>query len=195
MFRNALRLAAVAAIVMNFTACSRPSGPEPQPPPPPAAETARPAEAGGPASPPQAQHPSVFFIDLEDGQEVTSPLTVRFGVEGMKVSPTDAGDVPNSGHHHLIIDGGPIPKGQAVPKDERHLHFGGGQTEATIELEPGEHTLTLQFADFEHISYGPSMSATLTVRVVKEAEEQTEGAQAANPSESGENRDEAGGGH
>ena len=70
-----------------------------------------------------------------------------------------------SGHHHLIVDGRPVPPGQPVPFDDKDLHFGKGQTEAQITLPPGRHTLTLQFADGGHRSYGPKWSATITVNV------------------------------
>lgn len=106
----------------------------------------------------------VMFDAPADGAEVSSPVKVKMGVEGMEVKP--AGEMaPNTGHFHLIIDGDPIPKGQVVPKDETHIHYGKGQTEAEVPLSPGKHTLTLQFADGAHMSYGMDMSATITVNV------------------------------
>ena len=72
---------------------------------------------------------------------------------------------PGTGHHHLIVDGQGVPAGEAVPKDDTHIHFGQGQTEHTLELSPGKHTLTLQFADGLHRSYGPALSTTITVEV------------------------------
>ena len=60
-----------------------------------------------------------------------------------------------TGHHHLIVDGKAVPKGSVVPADATHMHFGKGQTETTLKLPPGKHTLTLQFADGAHQSYGP----------------------------------------
>ena len=93
-----------------------------------------------------------------------SPVHVVFGVEGMKVVP--AGDMtPETGHHHLIVDGKAIPKGETVPTDATHIHFGKGQTETDVPLAPGKHTLTMQFADGLHRSYGPDMSSTITVTV------------------------------
>ncbi|MCA9543181.1 MAG: DUF4399 domain-containing protein, partial [Myxococcales bacterium] len=67
--------------------------------------------------------------------------------------------------HHIIIDGEGVAQGQVVPKDDKHIHFGGGQTETELELTPGKHTLTMQFADGAHMSYGPKMSQTITVEV------------------------------
>lgn len=108
----------------------------------------------------------VFFIAPQSNQSVGQNFNVKFGVEGFEVSP--AGKIEaNKGHHHLIIDGGPIAKGQVIPNDPTHLHFGKGQTETNVALSPGKHKLTLQFADGAHISYGESMSATIEVEVKK----------------------------
>lgn len=108
----------------------------------------------------------VMFKSPANGAEVKSPLKVEMGVEGMDVKA--AGEVvENTGHHHLIIDGEPIPAGQTVPADETHMHFGKGQTEVEISLIPGKHTLTLQFADGAHASYGPDMSSTVEITVVE----------------------------
>jgi hypothetical protein len=105
-----------------------------------------------------------FFVSPADKAEVTSPLTVEMGVEGMQVQP--AGEVKaGTGHHHIIIDGQSIGAGTPVPADDRHIHYGQGQTSTTLELAPGEHTLTLQFANGVHLSYGPQMSSTITVTV------------------------------
>jgi len=107
-----------------------------------------------------------FFVNIEDGEEVSSPLMIQMGVEGMEVEP--AGMIkPNFGHHHMIVDGSPIPMGQVVPADGQHIHYGDGRIETELELTPGPHTLTLQFADGVHQSYGEAMSATISV-IVKE---------------------------
>jgi hypothetical protein len=106
----------------------------------------------------------VYFVEPKDGAEVTSPFKVKFGLEGMKIGPL--GDLKAGiGHHHLVVDGKPIEKEQVVPADEKHLHYGKGQTEAEITLPPGEHTLTLQFADGAHRSYGKDMSESIKVKV------------------------------
>jgi hypothetical protein len=113
----------------------------------------------------QAQTPArVYFIEPKDGATVSSPVHVKFGVEGMKVAPAGTmGD--NSGHHHLLIDGGPVQKGLVIPADDKSIHFGKGQTETDVKLPPGDHTLTMQFADGAHRSYGPEMSQTIKVHV------------------------------
>lgn len=109
-------------------------------------------------------HKGVYFPTLKDGDTVAQKIKVAFGVNGMEVKP--AGDAtPLSGHHHLIIDGKPLAKGQVVPKDEKNIHFGKAQTEGEITLTPGEHTLTLQFADANHLSFGDEWSKTIKVNV------------------------------
>lgn len=106
----------------------------------------------------------VFFKNLKDGQTVSQNQLIQFGVEGMKVHP--AGElIDGTGHHHLIIDGTPTPTGTVVPADDTHIHFGKGQEETTVKLSPGKHTLTLQFANGAHLSYGPEMSTTIQVQV------------------------------
>jgi len=129
-----------------------------------------PAATTGTAAPPppaMGQPPAgakVFFTAPATGSKVGTKLHVTMGVAGMTVQP--AGEIKDgTGHHHIIIDGQPVPAGEVVPKDDTHLHFGNGATEADLTLTPGTHTLTLQFADGIHRSYGPAMSSTITVTV------------------------------
>jgi len=106
----------------------------------------------------------VMFTEPADGATVSSPVKVVMGVEGAKVKP--AGElVEGTGHHHIIVDGQPIEAEKVVPKDDTHIHFGDGSTQTELELEPGEHTLTLQFADGMHRSYGRALSKTITITV------------------------------
>ncbi len=106
----------------------------------------------------------VFFANLKDGQKVTSPVQIQFGIEGMEVEP--AGELhQGKGHHHVIINGGALEKGTMVPADSVNIHYGKGQTETELELPKGEHTLTMQFADGYHQSYGEQMSTTIKVIV------------------------------
>ncbi|MGF6371532.1 hypothetical protein OKW40_004282 [Paraburkholderia sp. RAU6.4a] len=111
-----------------------------------------------------AQAEGVTFVQPADGATVTNPVHVVFGLDGMKIAP--AGTLTDgTGHHHLLIDGKPLPKGEVVPATNKSLHFGKGQTETDLTLPPGDHTLTLQFGDGAHRSYGPEMSKTITVHV------------------------------
>ena len=106
----------------------------------------------------------VFFTELKDSQEVKSPVIVKMGVTGMELEK--AGSINSlKGHHHIIIDGQATPEDQPVILDETHLHYGQAQTEAEIKLTPGYHTLTLQFANGVHASYGPRWSRTITLKV------------------------------
>jgi hypothetical protein len=108
----------------------------------------------------------VFFVEPKDKAVVGTHVKVKMGVEGMKICPANTETKDNlCGHHHLIIDGAPIAAGQPIPNDPTHLHFGKLQTESEIELKPGHHTLTLQFADFAHRSFGEKMSSTISVDV------------------------------
>lgn len=107
----------------------------------------------------------VFFANLQDGQSVTSPCLVEFGVEGMEVEP--AGEIKaNSGHHHLLINHDFVPAGEVIPAgDSTLIHFGKGQTSTEVNLPLGTHKLTMQFANGAHMSYGEKMSATINVTV------------------------------
>ncbi|WP_239292480.1 DUF4399 domain-containing protein [Candidatus Nitrotoga sp. 1052] len=106
----------------------------------------------------------VYFIEPKDGAVVGNEVKVLMGVQGMEIKP--AGNVvENTGHHHLLIDASQqLNVGEAVPTgSDKHLHFGKGQTETLIKLAPGTHTLTLQFANGAHVSYGEKMRSTISV--------------------------------
>ena len=107
----------------------------------------------------------VYIITPEDGAVVSSPVTVRFGLAGMGVAPAGI-DKEATGHHHLIIDA-PLPDPSLpVPKDEQRIHFGGGQTETSVELAPGKHTLQLVLGDFKHVPHDPPVvSEVVTITV------------------------------
>ena len=110
----------------------------------------------------------VYFIGLEDGATVSNPLVVRFGLSGMGVAPAGV-EKEKTGHHHLLINAA-TPAGEdldySIPADENHKHFGGGQTETTIELPPGSHTLQLVLGDQNHIPHNPPvMSEKITITV------------------------------
>ena len=123
-------------------------------------------------TPAAAQTPSpagakVYFINLKDGAEVTSPFLVQFGLSGMGVAPAGV-EKPNTGHHHLLIDTKLTAEQmkEPIPADDTHKHFGGGQTEAMVTLPKGTHTLQLVLADWTHIPHVPPvMSEPITVTV------------------------------
>jgi hypothetical protein len=146
--------------------CSKHEAPAPAAP---AAAPAAAAEAAAPAdltSRPAPEGAKVFFAELKDGAEVSSPVLVKFGVSGIEIAPAGE-DKPNSGHHHLVIDADLPPANAPVPSNEHNLHFGKGQTEASIELTPGKHTLQLTFADYRHVPFNPPLASdkiTITVK-------------------------------
>jgi len=121
------------------------------------------AASGETAAPPNA---SVYIISPKDGDTVTNPFRVQFGLSGMGVAPAGV-DKPNTGHHHLLIDvNEPLNPNEPIPQDKTHLHFGAGQTEALIELPPGKHTLQLVLGDWSHLPFHPPiMSDVITITV------------------------------
>ena len=108
----------------------------------------------------------VRFVAPADGAVVTSPFKVVFGVNGLQVKPAGE-EIENNlaGHHHLIINAGPVKAGESVPFSDTHIHYGKGQTEAMVELKPGTYKLTMQFANGAHVSYGAVRAATISVTV------------------------------
>jgi len=122
------------------------------------------AFAGDTPAPPDAH----LYIGWPNDGEVISSCQFRvwFGLRHMGVAPAEV-DKPNSGHHHLLVDVDLPPVDQPIPNDRNHLHFGGGQTEAIVELSPGIHTLQLLMGDKDHIPHNPpvvSEKKTITVR-------------------------------
>jgi hypothetical protein len=122
---------------------------------------------------PSPEGAEVYFIGLEDGATVASPVTVHFGLRGMGVAPAGT-DAPNTGHHHLLIDRAPMGEGPdgeeewlyGLPADDNHRHFGGGQTEVTLDLAPGAHTLQLVMGDMNHVPHDPPVySGVITITV------------------------------
>ncbi len=108
----------------------------------------------------------LYIISPKDGETVTSPVTVRFGLRGMGVAPAGVA-MENTGHHHLLIDTVPPAFNLPVPADDNHVHFGKGQTEAVVKLTPGSHKLQLLLADHLHVPHDPpvmSKPVTVTVR-------------------------------
>ena len=105
-----------------------------------------------------------FFKNINSGDTVNSPFIVEMGVRTMTIKPAGALE-PGTGHHHLIIDKGFMKYGEIIPMDKQHLHYGKGDTVAEISLPPGEHTLTLQFANGMHMSYGEQFSNEINIYV------------------------------
>ncbi|CAN0478829.1 unnamed protein product [Scytosiphon promiscuus] len=114
---------------------------------------------------PAPEGAAVYFITPQDGATVASPVTVTFGLSGMGVAPAGV-EKDMTGHHHLLIDQALEDYDNAIPADDNHRHFGGGQTETTLELAPGTHRLQLILGDHNHIPHLPPVeSQVITITV------------------------------
>ena len=107
-------------------------------------------------------------LDLAQGRRDGGAVVHRaHGGQGLRArarvggTPGGHGPPPHRGGRRRLAE-----KGVAIPFDATHLHFGKAQKEASIELEPGTHTLTLQFANAKHESFGKKFAKTITVNVV-----------------------------
>jgi hypothetical protein len=125
--------------------------------------------AAAAAALPTTQAPSgaeVYIISPGDGATVGQQVTVRFGLKGMGVAPAGVSK-ERTGHHHLLVDVKELPAaGQPIPADANHIHFGGGQTQTTLKLAPGTHTLQLELGDQNHVPFEPALvSKKITIHV------------------------------
>ncbi len=108
-----------------------------------------------------------YIVNISDGDTVSNPVTIVFGLKGMGIAPAGV-EKDGTGHHHLLInlDGSTINMDDPLPADDNHRHFGGGQTEVTLELPAGTHTLQLLLADHNHVPHNPPvLSEQITVTV------------------------------
>jgi len=107
----------------------------------------------------------LYFINFKNGDSVASPVTVQFGLSGMGVAPAGI-ERAGTGHHHLLIDVGSIDINTPIPNSDQFRHFGLGQTEVTLPMTPGKHTLQLLLGDQNHIPHHPPvMSERITITV------------------------------
>lgn len=108
---------------------------------------------------------NAYIVSPADGETVSSPVTVVFGLADFGVAPAGM-ERDGTGHHHLIVDA-PLPDlTKPIPADDNHRHFGGGQTEVTIDLKPGTHTLQLLLGDHAHVPHDPPIySDVVTINV------------------------------
>ncbi len=111
--------------------------------------------------------PAVYIVNLHDGDVVSSPVRVVFGLYGYGIAPAGV-DKPKTGHHHLLVDTSLSAEEReyAIPADEQHIHFGKGQTETVIDLPPGKHTLQLMLGNYMHVPHaGVRASTPITIEV------------------------------
>ena len=128
---------------------------------------AAPASAQTPALAPTPAGAAVYIINPKDGDTLSSPFKVVFGLTGMGIAPAGV-EKPNTGHHHLLIDTTLTADElkAPIPSDDKHKHFGGGQTETMLTLPPGQHTLQLVLGDWNHVPHVPPvMSKPITITV------------------------------
>jgi len=116
---------------------------------------------------PAPKDAKVYFINVNEGDVITGPVHIKFGLSGMGIAPAGT-KVKNTGHFHLIIndkiEGPELENG--IPSDENHIHFGGGQTETTLNLKPGTYKLQLILGDYKHTPHSPPvMSKQITITV------------------------------
>ena len=109
----------------------------------------------------------VYFIAPQNGAKLHSPVTIKFGLKGMGIAPAGI-KFDNTGHHHLLVDTdlSEVKLDAPMPATDKILHFGKGQTETSLTLAPGKHTLQLVFADYLHQSFDPPLTSkkiTITV--------------------------------
>ena len=114
---------------------------------------------------PSTEGARAYIISPQDGETVSNPFIVQFGLSGMGVAPAGI-DKKNTGHHHLLVDSESLPtKGKPMGKDVKH--FGGGQTETSLTLKPGKHTLQLVLGDKNHVPHNPPVVSEKITIVVK----------------------------
>lgn len=119
------------------------------------------------AQTPSKMGAAVYIISPSHGELVSSPVKIRFGLVGMGIAPAGV-DVAGTGHHHLLVDlEGEARLNDRVPSDAKHLHFGKGQTETTLELSAGKHTLQLLLADRNHVPHHPAIVSRKIIIYVK----------------------------
>ena len=159
------RAIATLASLLLVGACGQ-QGAEPDATAQPASDAAVVAEQ--PAAMPRTASPdgaAVFFITPADGDTVPNPISVEFGIEGMRVVAAGNNEA-HSGHHHLLVDTDLPEMGLPIPADANHIHFGDASTSTVLTLLPGEHTLRLLLGDHLHIPHDPPvMSEQITITV------------------------------
>jgi Domain of unknown function (DUF4399) len=162
MFKFSVIIAATIAAAIGPASAQQPAEPKAEP------KAAAASDTGQSAAPAGAR---VYIINLKNGDTVTSPFKVQFGLtSNMGVAPAGI-DKENVGHHHLLIDTTLTPEEmtQPVVSDEKHMHFGKGQTETTVTLPPGKHTLQLVLANWTHIPFNPPVQSEVITITVKDA--------------------------
>jgi hypothetical protein len=107
----------------------------------------------------------VYFIEPKDGAEITGAVTIKMGLTGMGIAPAGV-EKKDTGHHHILVNQKLADAMGPIPADDKHRHFGAGQTETVLTLPPGKHTLQLVLGDHNHIPHNQMVSSeTITITV------------------------------
>ncbi len=115
---------------------------------------------------PAPANAKVYFIEPKDGAEFSGPVTVKMGLVGMGVAPAGV-EKKDTGHHHILVNQKLADPMGPLPADDKHRHFGAGQTETALTLAPGKHTLQLILGDHNHIPHNPLVASDVITITVK----------------------------
>lgn len=160
-----LRIIVLSSTILILAACAEEPAEQSTAAPQPEATAEAAAEVAALPRSASADGASVFFITPANGDTVSNPITIEFGISGMDVVKA-GNNQPHSGHHHLLIDTDLPDPGLPIPADEHHIHFGDGSTSTQISLPPGEHNLQMLLGDHLHIPHDPALvSEPLTITV------------------------------
>lgn len=114
--------------------------------------------------------PRIYFIQPEDGAMVTSPVTFEFGIENFDLAPKETYE-EGTGHHHIGLTDQCVPAGEAIPEADPWVHLGDASSTIDMQLPPGEHSVTIQLGDGDHVAFeDPALCQTITI-TVEEGEE------------------------
>ncbi|MEQ1650245.1 MAG: DUF4399 domain-containing protein [Hyphomicrobiaceae bacterium] len=108
----------------------------------------------------------VYFIEPKNGAEITGPVVVKMGLSGMGVAPAGV-EKKDTGHHHILVNQAKFDGMAPLPADDKHRHFGNGQTETSLALPAGKHTLQLVLGDHNHIPHNPPVTSEVITVTVK----------------------------
>ena len=100
---------------------------------------------------------SIYIISPKNGDEVTNPVQIIFGLKDMGVAPAGT-KKSKTGHHHLLINLEELPDlSLPLPSNENLIHFGLGQTQTEVRLKKGSNTLQLILGDYMHKPHKPPL--------------------------------------
>lgn len=124
-----------------------------------------PVQAGEDFRSPSPNGAAASILSPAQGAEIEGPVTVIFSLKGMEIAPAGV-EKEHTGHHHLLINRDLPALDEPLATDDTLIHFGGGQTQTTLDLAPGTYSLQLILGDHNHIPHNPPViSQPVTIRV------------------------------